>query len=103
MSDDDNSNIVDFPINFTISPVQNKNISEQKTKDAHASLVSSMEEIFSSIKENDKMVGGVFLAFEEDGAVADWFAGSIAVSAVYLKLDRIKNDLISLLDNNEAE
>ena len=102
MSDDD-SNILDFPINFTIAPSKNKHIEEQKTKEAHTTLVASMEEIFSSIKENDKIVGGVFLAFEEDGAVADWFAGAITVSAVYMQLDRIKNDLIALLDNNQAE
>ena len=99
MSDDD-SNILDFPINFTIAPPKINHIEEQE---AHTTLVASMEEIFSSIKENDKIVGGVFLAFEEDGAVADWFAGAITVSAVYMQLDRIKNDLIALLDNNEAE
>ena len=40
----------------------------------------------------------VFLAFEDDGSMQDWFFGALTVSAVYIQLDRIKQDLINTLD-----
>ena len=97
MSDD---NIIDFPSNFIALPA-NKNTDEGLDEQAHAVVVEAMEKIFEIVGKNDKIKGGVFLAFEEDGSMQDWFFGALTVSAIYIQLDRIKQDLINTLDTLE--
>ncbi|NCX69263.1 MAG: MBL fold metallo-hydrolase, partial [Rhodobacteraceae bacterium] len=53
-----------------------------------SSDVNRLPPLHLSVAENDKIKGGVFLAFEDDGSMQDWFFGALTVSAVYIQLDR---------------
>ena len=68
-----------------------------------AAIEDAMLTVDEELMSNENVRGVVVLLFE-DGEVPtckDWFAGDLALSEVYVMLDRIKQDIIKIIEASE--
>ena len=98
MTDDDDDNIINFPI------ATRANIDLFSEQSDHQVYVASrravykcVEELMAKIENDESIVGVVCLSFDKAGKMKDMMAGDISASNLYVMLEKLKMDVMDLV------
>ena len=101
MSDD--NNVVEFP-SVNLKTVKNFDFIQQAAYDSYReSIDECLKTVKQNIDENKDITGVVCLTFDKSGTMQDLMAGDIHAANLYVMLDKVKMDVMSIISNAYEE
>tara|TARA_Y100001951_G_scaffold46944_1_gene37123 strand:+ start:2168 stop:2494 length:327 start_codon:yes stop_codon:yes gene_type:complete len=99
------TDVIKFPIKSIVRSVQN-DLPDEDHEKIRTIVVDAIDEVKGEIINNDDINGVVILAFEGKGKIPktyNWFAGDLGLSNVYLTLDKLKMELIDVINGMQEK
>ena len=100
MSDDEGStkdNIIKFPNELGTRTVPVSAITHFTHVENRKAVLQCMETVMEKMENNYDITGVVCLSFNQNGAMEDCMAGDINAANLYVMLDKVKMDVMSIV------
>ena len=98
MSDDDD-NVVNFPdrLHGKVTVDSFKSTEHKEYVVARKAVYKCVEELMETIEQTDDIIGVVCLTFDKNNMMHDMMAGNISATNLYVRLDKVKMDVMDLV------
>jgi hypothetical protein len=100
MSDDDSTtkdNIIKFPNDLLTRVIPVSAVNHFTHVENRKAVLQCMETLMEKIENNYDITGIVCLSFNQNGAMEDCMAGDINAANLYVMLDKVKMEVMSIV------
>ena len=100
MSDDDGTtkdNIIKFPNDLLTRVIPVSAVNHFTHVENRKAVLQCMETLMEKIENNYDITGIVCLSFNQNGAMEDCMAGDINAANLYVMLDKVKMEVMSIV------